>query len=348
LLLLVLSATVTITTITASPEQQRVYVDPENNQFSTTTTSIGDEFNITIVAADWPDPGVYSFELKLYYNATMLEPVAEGTGIDPSFWITTFIAAYGMDLSVDPPQPYEDGEGNPFLWFSATLLGAGGKLGGGILAKASFEIIAEPLEGETLSSDLELTDVIIVDPSTTPPSAYPEDYYELIGGTYQYSSVVAPNTPPEASNLVITPSHPQATADLVGSYDYNDADGDSESGSEIRWYKDGLLQAAYNDTLNVPSSATSLDEEWYFTVKPSDGKDFGTLETSPTVTIVTMPERREDLNGDGSVNIEDLAIWGAAFGSNTEHPRWNAMADLNEDGKVNMIDGVLIAKEFDI
>ena len=349
-ILLILYATITIITIQASPEQQRVYVDPELNEFSTTTTSVGDEFNITIVAADWPDPGVYSFEFKLYYNASMLEPVAEGTGIDPSFWITTFIAAYGMDLTADPPQPYEDGEGNPFLWFSATLLGAGGNIGGGTLAKAAFEIIAEPSTGETLSCDLDLRDVIIVDPSTTPPSAYPEDYYEVVNGIYQYSSVVAPNTPPEASNLAITPSYPQTTDDLVGTYDYYDADGDGESGSEIRWYKDGLLQEDFNDTLTVSSNATSVEEEWYFTVKPSDGEDFGTVQTSPTVTIVTEPppERREDLNVDGKVDIEDLAIWGAAFGSNPEHPRWNAIADLNEDGKVNMIDGVLIAKEFDI
>jgi len=309
---------------------------------------VGDEFNITIEAADWPEPGVFSFEFKLYYDPSMLEPVAEGTGIDPDFWITTFIPAYGMNLTADPPQPYEDIDGNPFLWFSATLIGAGGNVGGGILAKAAFKIIAGPSTGETLSCDLEIRDIIIVDPSTTPPSKYPEDYYEVIGGIYQYSSIVAPNTPPEASNLAITPSYPQTTDDLVGSYDYYDADGDSESGSEIRWYKDGLLQVAYNDTLTVPSNATSLGEEWHFTVKPSDGEDFGTLKTSPTVTIVTLPEIREDLNADGKINIEDLAIWGAAFGSNPEHPRWNAMADINEDGNVDVIDAVLIAKKFEV
>lgn len=60
------------------------------------------------------------------------------------------------------------------------------------------------------------------------------------------------------------------------------------------------------------------------------------------------PDRREDLNSDGKIDIEDIAIWGAAFGSNPEHPRWNTMTDINEDGKVDMIDGVLIAKEFNV
>jgi hypothetical protein len=137
---------------------------------------------------------------------------------------------------------------------------------------------------------------------------------------------------------------------LVGSYDYYDADGDSESGSETRWYKDGFLQTAYNDALTVPSSATSVGEEWHFTVKANDGEDLGTLKTSPKITIVTEPpsDRREDLNADGDVNIEDIAIWAAAFHTNPEHPRWNLIADLNEDGKVDMIDGVMIAMKFEV
>ena len=348
-LFLVMFATIPLLTLQASPDGPRIYINPESNEFSTTTASVGDEFDITIEAADWPDPGVMSFEFKLYYDPSMLEPVSEGTGIDSNFWITAFIAAYGMNLTAEP-QPYKDNEGNPFLWFSATLIGAGGNVGGGILAKTRFKIITAPSTGETLSSDINITDEIMVNPSTTPPSAYLEDYYEVINGIYLFSSEAAVNTPPEASNLAITPSSPQTTDDLVGSYDYYDAEGDTESGSEIRWYKDGLLQTDYNDTLTVPSSATSVGEEWHFTVKPSDGEDFGTLETSPTVTIVTEPppDRREDLNADGKINVEDLSIWGAAFGSNPQHPRWNAMADINEDGKIDVLDAVLIAKKFEI
>jgi len=348
-LFLVLSVTLPTFTLTASPDGPRIYVDPERNEFSTATTSVGDEFDVTFVAADWPDPGVFSFEFKLYYDPSMLEPVPEGIGIDPDFWITTFVAAPGLNTKVSPPEPYVDPvTDDPFLWYSSTLLGVVGNIGGGILAKARFKIIAAPPTGETISSDLNITDPIMVDPSTSPPSAYPDDYYEAINGLYLFSSMAAPNTPPEASNLAIAPSSAQTTDDLVGSYDYYDADGDSESGSEIRWYKDGLLQTDYNDTLTVPSSATSVGEEWHFTVKPSDGEDSGTLKTSPTVTIVTLPEIREDLNSDGKIDVEDLAIWGAAFGSNPEHPRWNAMADINEDGEVDIIDGVLIAKEFNI
>jgi len=94
------------------------------------------------------------------------------------------------------------------------------------------------------------------------------------------------NTPPVASNLVITPTAPKTTDDLVGSYDYSDAETDAESGTEIRWYKDDVLQTDYNDLLTIPSTATAKGEVWYFTVKPKDGTDFGDLVTSPNVTIL--------------------------------------------------------------
>ncbi|NOY59052.1 MAG: PKD domain-containing protein, partial [Calditrichaeota bacterium] len=107
-------------------------------------------------------------------------------------------------------------------------------------------------------------------------------------GTLQTSSTVtvgSSNTPPTATNLTITPANPLTGDDLVGSYTYNDADSDPESGTEIRWYKDGANQAAYNNLLTVPSSATAHGQKWYFTVHPNDGKEFGTLATSDTVTI---------------------------------------------------------------
>jgi len=96
------------------------------------------------------------------------------------------------------------------------------------------------------------------------------------------------NNAPAASKLTISPSTPYTTDDLVGSYDYYDADGDPESGTQIKWYKDGVLQVDFNDRLTIPSNATSEDETWYFTVRPKDGKDFGTLQTSPSVTILAV------------------------------------------------------------
>jgi hypothetical protein len=92
-----------------------------------------------------------------------------------------------------------------------------------------------------------------------------------------------------ANNLQISPSNPLTTETLVGSYVYSDADDDPENGTEIRWYKNSILQPQLNNTLTVSSALTTKGEVWYFTVKPKDGTDFGTLETSPSVTIQNSP-----------------------------------------------------------
>jgi len=53
-----------------------------------------------------------------------------------------------------------------------------------------------------------------------------------------------------------------------------------------------------------------------------------------------------DLNNDGKVDIQDIALAASAFGSYPGHPRWNPLADINKDGIVSIIDIVLIAKNF--
>ena len=97
------------------------------------------------------------------------------------------------------------------------------------------------------------------------------------------------NQPPEASNLTISPSIPYETDDLVVNYTYYDPDDDPEYGTEIRWYKNGELQPALNDNLTVAADQTTMGETWYFTVKPKDGANFGTLQASANVTIHSPP-----------------------------------------------------------
>ena len=97
------------------------------------------------------------------------------------------------------------------------------------------------------------------------------------------------NKTPSASNLLISPSSPMTSDNLVASYDYDDPEGDSEGGSEIRWYNNGALQDGYNNKLTVQSSATQKGQGWYFTVRPKDGDDLGELVKSGSVTIQNSP-----------------------------------------------------------
>jgi len=97
------------------------------------------------------------------------------------------------------------------------------------------------------------------------------------------------NTPPTATEPLITPTNPLTTDGLVATYTYEDLDGDIESGTQIRWYNDGLLQTDLNDNPLVPAHLTKKGETWYFTVTPSDGMEFGSMVTSPSVTILNSP-----------------------------------------------------------
>jgi len=53
-----------------------------------------------------------------------------------------------------------------------------------------------------------------------------------------------------------------------------------------------------------------------------------------------------DVNGDGRVDLKDIALVARAFGSTPNSPNWNPAADLNGDGIVNMQDIAIVARNF--
>jgi len=167
-----------------------------------------------------------------------------------------------------------------------------GATGNGILFNVNFSVIA----GSGFSS-LNITNAQVL---LYPPEG--QDPPEISASTT--SGIVTINSPPSASSLVLIPSLPKTTDALQATYNYSDPEGDLESGTEIRWYKNNVLQSAYNYTKTVPSSATIKGEQWYFTVKPKDGKVFGTLVNSSSVTI----QNTEPLIENYSPNLSALFL----------------------------------------
>ncbi len=53
-----------------------------------------------------------------------------------------------------------------------------------------------------------------------------------------------------------------------------------------------------------------------------------------------------DVNGDGRINLKDIALVARAFGSTPTSPNWNSAADINGDGKIDMKDIAIIARNF--
>ncbi|MCH1540204.1 MAG: hypothetical protein L7S56_02035 [Candidatus Poseidonia sp.] len=115
------------------------------------------------------------------------------------------------------------------------------------------------------------------------------------------SEFVTQNTAPVASDVKITDDLQVTISEryydqgVFGFYTFSDADSDSESNTQIRWYKDGTVAAQYNDQLALPNNFGSIGEVWSMSVTPSDGTDFGAMVTSSnSVTIIDY-----DADGDG-------------------------------------------------
>lgn len=173
-------------------------------------------------------------------------------------------------------------------------------------------------------------------------------------GELQTSEVaVVGNTPPTASNSDISPDQPDTGDDLTISYSYSDIDGDAESNSELIWYMNGAEQPAHMGKLTLPSTATSKGQQWYFTVRPSDGTSLGELVTSDSVTIVNTPPSIESasISSDTETAIETSALSAFADGWNDadsdsesyKYQWYNQNGAISGSGLDNGVQGSTIA-----
>lgn len=61
---------------------------------------------------------------------------------------------------------------------------------------------------------------------------------------------------------------------------------------------------------------------------------------------IEVKHRNGDLNGDGLVDVKDIAMVGKAFGSGPSDANWMIQADMNQDSMIDIRDVALIAKNF--
>jgi hypothetical protein len=93
---------------------------------------------------------------------------------------------------------------------------------------------------------------------------------------------------PTVLTATIEPAEPESSDDLELTYIYTDTDGDPEGVSLLRWYRNGMLQPSYNGTTTIPAEYTLPGDEWYATVRPHDGEDYG-LPIKTNVVQVSEP-----------------------------------------------------------
>ena len=117
-------------------------------------------------------------------------------------------------------------------------------------------------------------------------------YFQIIpndgvisGNIYTSDTISVSNGSPRAYNVIITPSEATTENDLVITYNYSDPDGDVEGNTEIRWFRNGILQSQFNQRAAIFSSETSSGQQFYATVRPYDGMSFGNAIKSNVVII---------------------------------------------------------------
>ncbi len=150
-------------------------------------------------------------------------------------------------------------------------------------------------------------------------------------------STASTNNPPNATNVRYVPSTPTKETGLGVEYDYNDDDGDSEQGTTIRWFRDGLQIAQIDDMKTVPDIWISKGQEWRVEVTPSDNEDQGeTVSLSPIIIENTVPIARNlEINPESPTDIDDI---------NLNYDYFDLDGDNEQDSQIRWyLDGVRIS-----
>ena len=167
-------------------------------------------------------------------------------------------------------------------------------------------------------------------------------------GTWTLSESGPTNNPPTASNVQYVPSDPTKGTGLAVDYDYYDADGDSEQGTEIRWVLDGLNVGALDDQKVVGQDWLYKNQVWECTVTVKDGQDQGEpVELGPITIGNTIPIARDlEITPENPVDTDELRLDYEYFdldgeGQQSTQIRWyldgGRITELDDEDRVSSL-----------
>ena len=99
------------------------------------------------------------------------------------------------------------------------------------------------------------------------------------------NTVVIGNSAPTVTGVLPSSEAPDTNEDVTFTYQTDDIDGDAVSQAENRWRLDGALVSSLENTTTLPAVATRPGDVWEIEVRVSDGTDFSTWFTSPSIVI---------------------------------------------------------------
>jgi uncharacterized protein YfaS (alpha-2-macroglobulin family) len=96
----------------------------------------------------------------------------------------------------------------------------------------------------------------------------------------------------------------------------------------------------YGLTFQLPSGSSTGTYSVYASAS------YGNQKAVANSTFQLKREIAADINGDGVVNILDIALVAKAWGAYPGHPRWDQRCDLDGNNIINIIDIALVAREY--
>jgi hypothetical protein len=363
----VLTLSVKAANLAASPPS--FWVEPETESFNAVTTPVGTLFNVTVWGStpvnDSAGLQTFAWQVNLGFNTSQLQAVKAG-----------FTAGATSELfaghSTIPLTPVITNTGSGSVLVAETLL-AGESVGAesASLFWAEFNVTAAPSAGQTFTCNidpgygltqkagtkfLDTTPVVESGLSTAycvysyvspPPVVVVHDVVvssvsasgTVVQGLSLPVSVVVLNNGTVAESSVVV--NATANGTLIGTQTVSSLLAGNTTTLSFTWSTVSVSVGSYTVTATVTPVANQTD--------------LTGISKSITVQVLASTAKVYDIGNYGIVDIRDIAIAAAAFGSygpNYLYPgskasaNWNPAADVNGDGTVDIMDITLIAQHF--
>jgi len=318
-------------------QETRVSVNPS----SITGLEIGDTFTINITVSDVTD--LYCWEFKLFYRNDILNATS---WLEGPFLLThpNSNASTMFGSAPDTAETYNATHGLVHL-YSTLFEVHGGVSGTGTLATITFKVKGEG--GSILAlRPRPGADFILVDsaepfgneiPHTTTDGMVHVGLHDIAIINAETSKTITNDTIVYVNVTIENQGQITETFSVTAYYDSIPIE--TKTVTDLNQGTSTVITFTW-DTKTIPKGN--------YTIRATATTIPGETDTADnTYTDGWVLETIEgDVNGDGQVNIVDIAQVAVAFGTKPGDPKWSPNADINNDNVTNILDISTVAVHF--